>query len=136
MHLLYPPIFSQRTSTTSGTSCATLFEWCVGSLTSHIELMNVEGICEMGPAVYSPYPRRLESLTTCSCNYKGITFSSVILRPWVLVQLESNSRPLPYQPGAQPTEPLVHGIIFLYFRLHVCFLFSLCFIYNIAIIVT
>jgi len=27
------------------------------------------------------------------CNYKGSTFSSVILRPWVLVRPESNSRP-------------------------------------------
>ena len=38
---------------------------------------------ETGPTVYSPYPRRLESLTT---------FSSVILRPWVLVRPESNSQ--------------------------------------------
>ena len=25
--------------------------------------MNIEDICETGPTVYSPYPRRLESLT-------------------------------------------------------------------------
>ena len=25
--------------------------------------MNIEDICETGPMVYSPYPRRLESLT-------------------------------------------------------------------------
>ena len=36
--------------------------------------------CETGP-----YPRKLESLTVCGCHCKGITFSSVILRPWVLV---------------------------------------------------
>ena len=35
---------------------------------------------ETGPPIYSPYPRRLESLTICGCNYKGSTFSSVILR--------------------------------------------------------
>ena len=39
------------------------------------------------------------------CNYKGTTFSSVILRPWVLVRPESNSRPT-----AQLTEPLVRGV--------------------------
>ena len=65
---------------------------------------------ETGPPVYSPYPRRLECLTICRCNYKGSTFSSVILRPWVLVRPESNSRPPAWQPGAQPTEPPVPEI--------------------------
>ena len=31
----------------------------MGSLTSHIELINMERICETGPTVYSLYPRRL-----------------------------------------------------------------------------
>ena len=39
---------------------------------------HVEVICEMGPPAYRPYPRRLESLTICGCNYKGSTFSPVI----------------------------------------------------------
>ena len=34
----------------------------------------------------------LSQKSICGCNYKNSTFSSVILRPWVLVQLESNSQ--------------------------------------------
>ena len=30
--------------------------------------------CETGPMVFRPYPRRLESLTFCTCHYKGETF--------------------------------------------------------------
>ena len=43
--------------------------------------------CEMGHTVFRSYSRRLECLTISRCHYKGSTFSSVILRPWVLVQL-------------------------------------------------
>ena len=63
--------------------------------------------CETGPPAYRPYPRRLESLTICRCSFKGSTFSSVILRPWVLVRPELNSRPPAWQAGAQPSEPPV-----------------------------
>ena len=62
--------------------------------------MNMEGMCETGPTVYRPYPRR--SLTNCWFNYIGSTFYSVILRPWVLVQPESNSRPPSWQPDVPP----------------------------------
>ena len=41
--------------------------------------------CETGPTVYRPYPSRLECLAICRCHNKGSTFSSVILRPCVLV---------------------------------------------------
>ena len=47
--------------------------------------------CETGPSAYSPYPRRLETLTICWCNYKGSNFYSVVLRHWLLVRPESNS---------------------------------------------
>ena len=50
---------------------------------------------ETRPPAYSPYPRRLESLTIYWCNYKGNTFCSVFWGPcsWVFVRPESNSRP-------------------------------------------
>ena len=70
----------------------------------------MEDICETGPTVKSPYPRRLESLTICGCNCKGSTFSSVILRPWVMVWPKSNSRPPAWKPDAQTTEPPVRGL--------------------------
>ena len=86
----HPPIYSQRTATTPGTSSPTLLEWCVGSLTSHRELTNMEDICETGPTVYRPYPRRLESLTICGCNYK--------LKAALFPQLFKDLGPVPQKP--------------------------------------
>ena len=43
--------------------------------------------CETGSTIYFVYSRKLESLTVCRSLYKGSTLSSVISRPWVLVQL-------------------------------------------------
>ena len=42
--------------------------------------------CGTGPTVYCPYPRRLQSLSIHRRHYKGRTFYSVILRPWVLAR--------------------------------------------------
>ena len=70
---------TQRTATTPGTSLPTLFDKCVGSLTSFIELfLNMEGIsCETGPMVYSPYPRKLETLNICRCFFITMLFPYV-----------------------------------------------------------
>ena len=54
----------------------------VGSFTSHKRWKS----CETGPTVFRPYPKWLKCLTICRCHKKGSTFSSVILRPWVLVR--------------------------------------------------
>ena len=42
-----------------------LYEGCVGSLTSHRFFITCARACETGPTVYRPYPRRLESQTVC-----------------------------------------------------------------------
>ena len=86
----------ERLTTTPGTARPTLYEKCMGSLTSPANHVILK-MRETGPTVYSPYPRRLERLLVCRYNYKSGTFSSVILRPWVLVR-----------PGT-PTLDLSHG---------------------------
>ena len=80
-------------TTTPGTTCPTLFDKCVGSLTFPANQ-------ETGTTVYSPYPRRRERLTICRCNYNGGIFSSVILRPWVLVRSGARTLGLPHSSPA------------------------------------
>ena len=74
-----------RQTTTPGTSSPTLSDKCVASITSPANHVTPK-MQETRPTVYSPYPRRLQCLTICRYNYKGNTFPSVILRPWVLVR--------------------------------------------------
>ena len=68
--------------------------------------------CETGPPAYRPYPRRLESLTLCRWNYKGSTFLLSYLKTLSVGLVGvSNSRPPASQPGAQPSEPPVRGLM-------------------------
>ena len=78
----HPHFNNKGQTTTQGTSCPTLYDKLVGCFTSLAK-----------PTVYSPYPRRPERLTICRYNYKGSTFSSVILRPecWSGLGLEPST---------------------------------------------
>ena len=78
LHSITRRIRISRLTTTPGSTTPTLYEQCVGSLTSHS--INIGKDCETGPTVFRPYPRRLESLTICRCHYKGSTFFSVIVK--------------------------------------------------------
>ena len=57
---------------------------------------NTEDAGDGAYSLWSPYPRRLECLTICWYNYKGSTFSTVILRPWVLVPSGARTLNLPH----------------------------------------
>ena len=87
-------IYHRRQTTTPGTSCPTLSDKRVGFFYVPQDYKQWS-VVRRGPHVqfYRPYPKRIESLTICGRNYKGSTYSLVVLRPWVLVQPELNSRP-------------------------------------------
>jgi len=57
----------QGQTTTPGTLCPTLCDKCVGSLTAPVNHETLK-MQEMGPTVYSLYPRRLEHPTVSKCK--------------------------------------------------------------------
>ena len=77
-----------RQTTTPGTTCPTLYEECVGSLTSH-RFITCARAFETGPTVYRPYPRRLESLTICRCaNIENIASPQITAHDFEDLQME------------------------------------------------
>lgn len=58
----FPTFTLQDQITTKGTSCPTLCDECVGSLTPPADHNAGDG-----PMVYPPYPRRQEHQTICRC---------------------------------------------------------------------
>ena len=104
---MMPPYMSVkvRQTTTPGTTCPTLYEECVGSLTSH-RFITCARACETGPTVYRPYPRRLESQTVCRSSADVITKAA--LSPQLFKDPEGwsglglNLEPPVQQTGAYP----------------------------------
>ena len=76
----------------TGTRSPTLYKQRVGSLTSH-KLLICKG-CEMGPMVYPPYLRRLESLTVFRCQRQHFLLSYLKTLSVGLARVLTNGLPL------------------------------------------
>ena len=92
---------SQWTDKIQGTSCLTLFV-CGFFNVPHWKYQSVRRDLRFVVLIREEF--------ICYCNYKGSTFCSVILIPWVLVRPEVNSRPPVWYPDAYPTEPPVNFV--------------------------
>ena len=78
-------IWTQGQTTSLGAMFPILCVKCMGSFTSPANYL-IEDV------LYCP--RRIQCLIICSCQSKGSTYSSVVLRPWVLVQSRAQTHDL------------------------------------------
>ena len=78
-------IWTQGQTTSLGAMFPILCVKCMGSFTSPANYL-IEDV------LYRP--RRIQCLFICSCQSKGSTYSSVVLRPWVLVQSRAQTHDL------------------------------------------
>ena len=94
-------IWTQGQTTSLGAMFPILCVKCMGSFTSPANYL-IEDV------LYHPYPRRIQHLIICGCQSKGSTYSSVVLRPWVLVRSGAQTRDL------LQGSPLLYWIFFAY----------------------
>ena len=73
------PIQTRKTRPQHRELHALLFTTSVRVLLRPTGLWTLKG-CETGPPAYRPYPRRLESLTICRCNYKRAALSPQLFK--------------------------------------------------------
>ena len=66
----------QDQTTAPGTTCPTLLDKCLGSITSPANHVTLK-MQETGPMIYTPYSRRLERVIICRCNYSYFKTLSV-----------------------------------------------------------
>ena len=102
-HVKHQPV-KQGQTTTPGTPCPTLYDKCMGSLKSPADYITLK-MEEMGPTIYHPYPRRLETSYHLQMSLQR---QHVLLSYFKTLSVGpvwgSNPRPPAQQSGALPTE--------------------------------
>ena len=73
----------QGQTTTLGTTCPTVFDKCVGSLTSPANHVTLK-MQETGPMVYSPYPKRPTKKTCYKSHLPVVQIQPLYLSDWSL----------------------------------------------------
>ena len=74
MHEMYNETMKLQIDHTPGTTSPTLFNKCVGSLTSPADHVTLK-MQETGPTVYSPYRRRQRKAKFLNCGLCCVSFA-------------------------------------------------------------